>query len=212
MNEPSAADDKRDELAALKARVQQLEAEVAAEPPPNWPPKTLYNAYYMSTGAVLGGIAAAVSLLVNVIGAPLAGQSSLELIRVYLTFPLGERALEMTAGTGALQVAMGCCLYLFTGMVLGVPVYWLLVRFCGESAPLGKRLVVASVVAIAIWLIGFYGVLSWLQPALFGGDWITDPQVLPPWVAAGTHLVFGWVIALLHPWGQFTPYRGPTAA
>ena len=36
-----------------------------------------------------------VSLLFNVIGAPLAGKSPLELIRVYLTFPLGEKALEL---------------------------------------------------------------------------------------------------------------------
>ena len=163
--------------------------------------------YYFHAGMVLGGIAAAVSLLVNVIGAPLAGKSPLELIRVYLTFPLGERALAMGSDSAGLQLALGCCLYLITGMVLGVPLYWLLVRFCGESAPLGKRLIVASLLSIGIWLISFYGVLSWLQPALFGGNWITDASILPPWVAAGTHLIFGWVIAILHPWGQFTPYH-----
>jgi hypothetical protein len=210
MNESPSFNDKRAELASLKTRVQQLEAELAPERQPNWPPRSFYNAYYLGTGTLLGGIAAAVSLLANVIGAPLAGKSPLELIRVYLTFPLGEKALSMTADTEGLQLAIGCCLYLFTGMILGVPMYWLMVRFCGESAPLRKRLIVASVLAIGLWLIGFYGILTWLQPLLFGGNWITDPARLPIWVAAGTHLIFGWVIALLHPWGQFTPYSGPS--
>jgi hypothetical protein len=106
MNESSSFDDKHAELASLKLRVQQLEAELAPERQPNWPPKSFYNAYYLSTGTVLGGIAAAVSLLANVIGAPLAGKSPLELIRVYLTFPLGEKALSMTADTGGLQLAI----------------------------------------------------------------------------------------------------------
>lgn len=212
MSQTNDIDAKRQELSALRERIEKLEAEVSAGAPvPNWPPTTLYNAYYLSTGTVLGGIAAAVSLLANVVGALMVGKSPLELIRVYLTFPLGAQALGMSAETGGLQLAIGACLYLFTGMVLGVPLYWLLVKLCGESASLGKRLAVSSALALGLWLVSFYGVLSWLQPALFGGNWITDAGILPPWVAAATHLVFGWTIALLHPWGQFTPYRGSGA-
>ena len=66
----------------------------------------------------------------NVICAPIAGKTPLELIRIYLTFPLGEKALELTsAGPGGYAVgdgvilAIGCCLYLGTGMLLGIPVY-----------------------------------------------------------------------------------------
>ena len=40
------------------------------------------------------------------------------------------------------------------------------------------------------------------------GNWITNPNYLPWWVAAATHLVFGWTIALLYPLGVYTPYRG----
>ena len=68
----------------------------------------------------------------------------------------------------------------------------------------------ATVVSLAIWAFNFYGILSWLQPLLIGGDpgnWITNPKYLPWWVAAATHLVFGWTIALLYPWGEYTPYR-----
>ena len=44
-----------------------------------------------------------------------------------------------------------------------------------------------------------YAILAWLQPLLFGGRWIVDPARLPWWVAAATHLVFGWTIAILYP-------------
>jgi hypothetical protein len=73
---------------------------------------------------------------------------------------------------------------------------------------LGKRLVLASLLAILIWVVNFYGVLIWLQPLLFGGRWIIE--LVPPWVAALTHLVFGWTMALLYPLGLFVPY-GVTA-
>ena len=99
----------------------------------------------------------------------------------------------------AVILAIGCCLYLATGMLLGIPVYLALTRFAAKGG-LIARLAVASVVSLAIWGFNFYAVLSWLQPLLIGGDpgnWITNPSYLPWWVAAATHLVFGWTIALL---------------
>jgi len=84
-----------------------------------------------------------------------------------------------------------------------------LTRFAAKRG-LFIRLAVASVVSLAIWGFNFYAVLSWLQPLLIGGDpgnWITNPNYLPWWVAAATHLVFGWTIALLYPLGVYTPYR-----
>ena len=41
-------------------------------------------------------------------------------------------------------------------------------------------------------------------------DWITSGEYLPWWVALATHLVFGWVMALMAPLGQFELYRRPT--
>ncbi|OYW20910.1 MAG: hypothetical protein B7Z55_06485 [Planctomycetales bacterium 12-60-4] len=127
---------KQQELLQLRERVQQLEAEIAAEQGGrHWPPGGFYMEYYATTGFMLGMFAAAISLLVNVIGAPIAGKSPLELIRVYLTFPLGEKALQLASqqtdvyaiGDGVM-LAIGCCLYLGTGMVLGVPFFVALVR------------------------------------------------------------------------------------
>jgi hypothetical protein len=208
---------KKQELERLLAKVQHLEDEINREEAQRgWQPSTYYTAYYATAGFMLGIFGAMASLLFNIIGAPIAGKSALELIRVYLTFPLGGQALQLTEtgqatyalGDG-LILAIGCCLYLATGMLLGIPVYMALARFAPRGG-LVRRLVVAGAVALAIWAINFYAVLSWLQPALIGGDpgnWITNPAYLPWWVAAVTHLIFGWTIALLYPLGEFTPYR-----
>lgn len=202
---------KRHELEDLRAKARQLEAEIAgATQKGQWPPHGFYWAYYATSGFMLGLFGAMASLLVNVIGAPIVGKSPLELIRIYLTFPLGEHALTLGGNEGGLVLAAGCCLYLMTGMILGVPFFVLLGRFAKEDS-LKQRFIVATGLAISMWLVHFYAILIWLQPALLGGDWITDPALLPPWVAALTHLVFGWTLAVLYPFGKFVPYRQPTA-
>jgi hypothetical protein len=207
---------KLQELETLKAQVERLETEVAAARiGPGWRATGYYWTYDAAAGFLMGSIAAIVSLLFNVAGAPLAGKSPLELIRVYLTFPLGERALQLTQGQAAYAVsdrvilAFGCCLYLFTGMLLGIPIFMAITRFAKDGG-LVQRLVVASVAALLIWGAMFYGILSWLQPLLVEGDpgnWITNTAYLPWWVAAATHLVFGWTIALLYPLGKYRPYH-----
>jgi hypothetical protein len=208
---------KQQELERLRGQVQQLETEIVKEQAEKgWRASGYYTAYYATAGFVLGIFGAMASLLFNVISAPIAGKTPLELIRVYLTFPLGEKALQLSgAGPAAYAVgdgvilAIGCCLYLGTGMLLGIPVYLALTRFAGKGGPVA-RLAVATVVSLAIWAFNFYAVLSWLQPLLVGGDpgnWITNPKFLPWWVAAATHLIFGWTIALLYSWGAYTPYR-----
>ncbi len=211
---------KLEELETLQARVVRLESEITAARSRTWRATGYYTGYYATAGFMLGSLAAIISLLFNVIGAPLAGKSPLELIRVYLTFPLGEQALKLTHGQHAYAVsdqvilAFGCCLYLGTGMLLGIPVYMALARFAA-SGGLAKRLLVASVVSLLIWAIMFYGILSWLQPLLVEGEpgnWITNTAYLPWWVAAATHLVFGWSIALLYPLGEYQPYRPPSEA
>lgn len=208
---------KMQELQELRGRVQQLEAELQEEQTTgDWPPKGFYTEYYATTGFLLGMFGAATSLLVNVIGAPMAGKSPLELIRVYLTFPLGQKALDL-ATTGkdvyaipdGVMLAIGCCLYLGTGMLLGIPFFVALVRLT-EGKSFGYRLFVSTAIAVALWIVNFYLLLSWLQPALIGGNWIVDPKVLPPWVALVTHVVFGWTLAVLYPWGRFQAYQLPS--
>ena len=208
---------KRSELERLRGEARRLEEEIdREEAAAGWQPSGYYTAYYATSGFLLGSFGAMTSLLFNVVGALVAGKSPLELIRIYLTFPLGARALELTSPSSGvyavgdgLILAIGCCLYLGTGMLLGIPIYMALARFAPRGGVI-FRLIVASVISLAIWAINFYGILVWLQPMLIGGDpgnWITNPAYLPWWVAASTHLVFGWTIAVLYPLGEFTPYR-----
>lgn len=197
------------ELAELRARVAQLEAEAGAGEPPSreWT-RGFYLTYYATAGFFLGMLAALASLLFNVAGSLVTGRHPLQLIRVYLTFGVGERALGLQLDKdGGLTLIIGCCLYIATGMVLGILFQVVLSRLAAAES-LVKRLLIASILALAVWLVNYYLLLSWIQPLLFGGNWILM-QI--PWpVAALTHLVFGWSMALLYPLGRFEPYRVQT--
>ena len=210
----------KQELETLRSRLQVVQAEIATLEGGSgrstaWAPSGFYSDYHATTGFMLGGVGALVSLLVNVVSAPMAGKSPLELIRVYLTFPLGERALALASGSkdvyaipDGMILSLGCCLYIGTGMLLGIPFHMALMRFTSGKS-LGVRLGFATVLALLLWFVNFYLVLTWLQPMLFGGRWITDSSILPPWVAAVTHVIFGWTLALLLPFGKFVPYEQP---
>lgn len=201
------ADERRQktmELEQLRTRVEILERELAAMDPPVGGFAGYYTAYYATTGFMLGIFGACTSLLFNVLGALLVPSEAghpLRLIQVYLTFPLGERALHIDRG---LTLVIGCCLYLATGMILGMFFHLFLTRYT-MGTTLVRRLAAVTVLSLVVWIVNFYGILSWLQPLLFGGRWIVD--MIPPWVAAGTHLVFGWTMVLVYPWGLYVPYH-----
>jgi hypothetical protein len=192
---------KERELDQLRSKISQLEAELSTEQAQGeWPPKGYYTAYHVLAGFVLGMFGAATSLLFNVVGSLLVGQHPLQLIRVYLTFPLGAEALTIDGGV---TLAVGCCLYLATGMLLGIPFQLLLTRWL-PNASFGARLAAVSILAVLVWVVNYYAILAWLQPLLFGGRWIVD--LIPWWVAALTHLIFGWTMLLVQPLGVFVPY------
>jgi hypothetical protein len=140
---------------------------------------------------------AVASLFLNVIGSLAVGQHPLRLIQVYLTFPMGAKALDAGLNTGIIM-AVGCCLYILTGMVLAIPLHVMIAKFLPRGT-LSQRLIFATVAGLLLWAVNFYLILAWLQPALFGGNWIVE--LIPPWIGAGTHLVFAWVVAALYPWG-----------
>lgn len=205
---------KQRRLEELRDEVRRLETELAQESQVNhWPPTpTSYVTYQVLAGFVLGVFGAITSLIFNVVGSLIVGQYPLQLIRVYLTFPLGETALAL--GDAPLKVnddlilAMGCCLYLGTGMLLGIPFQLMLSRLGGAS--FAKRFAAVTALALALWIINYYLILAWLQPLLFHGNWIVT--MVPLWVAALTHLVFGWTMLIVNPLGVFVPYRRPAEA
>lgn len=211
---------KRARLAELRAETARIEAELDAAvdaglgeggiAPREWAHSGYYLTYYATSGFFLGMLGAISSLMFNIIGATLAGKDPLQLIRVYLTFGLGAKALD-PAFDDNLALAMGCVLYIATGMLLGVVFQVILGRYASKAG-LPGRLLWASAIAVAVWLVNFYGLIAWLQPLLFGGRWIVDDSQLPWWVALATHLVFGWTMAVTYPWGEFRPYRLQTEA
>jgi hypothetical protein len=189
------------ELHRLEVEAERLRTELYAETAPTaWAPKGYYAAYHILAGSLLGLIGAGASLLFNVVGSLLIGQHPLQIVRVYLTFPLGEPALTMDSGAA---LAIGCCLYLATGSLYGIAFHLILSKFFGRDSA-AKRFLVATLVGLGLWLLNYYGILSWLQPALFGGNWII--QQVPVWIAAATHLIFAWTMLAIDQWGGFEPY------
>jgi hypothetical protein len=198
---------KQAELAELRARVADLERELEA-PEGDFAPKDFYLTYYATAGFFLGMIAAVASLLFNVVGSMIAGLHPLRLIQIYLTFPLGQKALDESLA-GGLTLTLGCCLYIGTGMVLGTLFHVLLVLMT-DKGTLVHRLSVAACLALGMWFVHFYLILNFLQPFWFGGNWIVDN--IPWWVGAATHLVYGLTMVAVYPWGLYVPYRRPTGA
>lgn len=182
--------------------IRELEARTAAEEKGGkpWPPDGFYLLWHVVIGLMLGALGAAVSLAGNVAGAPLFGRRRLELIRVFLTFPMGERALQIDEGA---VLTIGCVLYLATGALFGV-LFHLVLRIYFAETSKGRRFVVATVLGLALWVVNFYLILSWLQPLLLGGNWIV--ALIPPWVGALTHLAFAWTMAAGEMWGRFEAY------
>lgn len=185
------------EIARHRAEILRLEAEAAAEDSTSqWPPAGFYLTWHVMIGMILGVLAAGVSLGANLLGAPLFGHRPLDLIRSYLTFPMGERALGLEGGA---TLAIGCVLYLATGAILGVLFHLILTVYFKDAKP-GRRFAIATVLGLAIWIGGFYLILSWLQPLLLGGNWIVSS--VPWWVAMLTHLAFAWTMAAGESFGK----------
>lgn len=196
-------------------RVQQLQAEATTllqslevESSGNtisdsWPPKGFYWWYHITSGAILGGFGSVTSLLFNVIGSVIFGKHPLEMIRVFMTFPMGEAALTSEADT---VLIIGVILYIVTGSILGVLFELIMAKYFKDSATTQKILITLALSTL-IWAAGFYGILSWLQPMLFGGNWILE--MIPWWVAMLTHMVFGLTMLLIGEWGHFeaTDYK-----
>jgi hypothetical protein len=182
--------------------VDLLPYEMAPLPLGPWPDNGYSAWVHTKSGALMGAVAACTSLLTNIIGSELwpafSGheQHALRIVQVYLTFPLGENALQLNSG---MLLALGCVLYLVTGMMYGM-FFEVFISYLLPHSNFRARVIVCSILALFVWAFNFYGILAWLQPLLLGGRWVID--LVPWWIAAGTHLVFGWTIALFYPFDE----------
>jgi hypothetical protein len=191
-------EEKLQEIQRLLARAAKLERELVKEErqrqntqKPVWAPEGYYADFYLMAGFMFGGIGAAASLLFNIVGSTVANLHPLQIIRVYLTFPMGEAALSVNSG---IALGIGCLLYLGTGAMYGMLIHYIMTRYYMD-APQKKRFALVTGISVALWIVNFYLILSWLQPALFGGSWIV--QNIPWHVGLSTHLVFGWAMFLV---------------
>jgi hypothetical protein len=208
---PATRDDKLAELHSLRARVQELETELEGSvgenaEADNWRERGNYITYYATTGFFLGMLGALASLLANVLGAIASNLPPLKLIQVYLTFGMGETALDpsFTGARAEIALLIGCILYVGTGMCYGVVFQIIFNKYYPKATTL-ERLWIATFLGLLLWLVNFYVLIAFLQSFLFGGNWIAER--IPWWVGAGTHLVFAWTMALMYPLGAFVPYR-----
>ncbi len=197
----------RREIEGHRQAIAELEAKLSALPGEQrgWPPPGFYMTFYVVAGLTLGTIAAIASFIFNVFGSLIVAQDPMKILRVYGTFFIGQDALT----TDNLNFLM---LVLLTHMIVGAlggAVFHVIINRNFADQSRRQKLLYAALFGCAIWLINFYGIISWLQPLLVGQAYIL--RLMPFWVAALTHIFYGLALGLLQPLGRFIPYSPPTA-
>lgn len=154
-------DDRLAQLEFHAAEAHRLRRELDSGPAVDWRPPGFYTLYHLMAGITLGGIAAAVSLLWNVLGATLMlpGEHPLRIIQVYLSFGMGEEALKLEPGTNrGLLLFAGSILYLATGALFGIVLQFILQGLFGRTGAMVKGLVCAAFGA-GLWALNFQIIL-----------------------------------------------------
>jgi hypothetical protein len=200
------ADHLRHEIAAQRARLAELESRLGtmAAPSPSWPPRGFYLTFHVVAGLMIGVLGSITSFVFHVIGSLLVNQDPLYVLRVWGTVFLGERALTTTD----LDFFMLVAVVHFSIGAVGGAVFHVLISLFVPDRPL-RQVALGAAYGLLMWIVNFYFVLVWLQPRLVGEAWVL--QLMPPWIAALTHLIYGLTLGALQPLGRFEPYRGAEA-
>jgi hypothetical protein len=191
-----------------RATLRELEARlvaIAATPPPapqrrGWPPKGFYLTYYVVGGILIGILGSVTSFLVNVLGSLVLKQDPLLFLRVYGTVFLGEKALVTDDLSFFMLVAV---VHFSVGAAAGAVFHVLVNFFVPDRA--GLQIGLGLLYGLLLWVVNFYVVIAWLQSDVFGHAYVL--HLMPAWVAALTHLVYGLTLGILQPLGRFVPYR-----
>jgi hypothetical protein len=69
----------------------------------------------------------------------------------------------------------------------------------------GSQILLGGLYGLLMWVVNFFFVISWLQPLLVGQAYVLE--LMPIWVAALTHVIYGLTLGVLQPIGRFVPYR-----
>lgn len=193
-------DDLLEEIEQHRAAILALEARLIDAPPAPWPPTGFYLTFYVVAGTMIGILGSLVSFLFHVVGSVLLNQDPLRFLRVYGTVFLGARALT----TDDLNFFMLVAVVHFSVGALAGAVFHVLVNWLvpGRTA---LQIGLGAVYGLLIWIVNFYVVIAWLQPRLVGEPYVLE--LMPAWIAALTHVIYGVTLGVLQPLGRFVPYR-----
>jgi hypothetical protein len=180
-----------------------LESQLTEPATAHWPPIGFYLTFYIVAGTTIGILGSLASFIFHVVGSLIVNQDPLKFLRVYGTVFLGARALTTEDLNFFMLVAV---VHFSIGAIAGAVFHVLVNRFVPERTGLQIGLGVAY--GLLMWIVNFYLVLSWLQPRLVGEAYVL--QLMPAWVAALTHVIYGLTLGLLQPLGRFVPYRPAT--
>jgi hypothetical protein len=188
------------EIERRRAEIVDLEARLAVAAEPAWPPVGFYLTFYIVAGTTIGILGSLTSFLFHVVGSLVVHQDPLLFLRVYGTVFLGERALTTSDLDFFMLVAI---VHFSVGAIAGMVFHVAVNRVVPNRS--GLHLALGVAYGLLMWLVNFYVVLVWLQPLLVGRAYVLE--LMPSWVAALTHAIYGLTLGILQPLGRFVPYR-----
>lgn len=196
--------DKREEILQEierhRSAIVGLEAQLQVPATASWPPVGFYLTFYVVAGMILGILGSVTSFAFNVVGSLLVNQEPLLFLRVYGTFFLGAAALT----TDDLNFFMLVAVVHFS---VGASAGAVFQVFIGRYGPTrwSAQILLGALYGLLMWVVNFFFVISWLQPLLVGKAYVLE--LMPMWVAALTHVIYGLTLGVLQPIGRFVPYR-----
>jgi len=188
------------EIEQHRAAIIDLEAQLREPVTQSWPPVGFYLTFYIVAGATIGILGSVTSFAFNVLGSLLVKQDPLLFLRVYGTVFLGAKALTTDDLNFFMLVAI---VHFSVGASAGAVFQVFISRFLPERPSL--QIVLGGVYGLLMWIVNFYLIIAWLQPRLVGQAYVLE--LMPIWIAALTHLIYGLTLGVLQPLGRFVPYR-----
>jgi len=147
--------------------------------------------YFATVGLAAGFLGSLVKLISNMIGASIMALDPLKLLRVYATIKEGSAALVPNNGISLLDTFF---MHLVVGSIFGA-VFMIIMSKRSSFPQLTAFLLAGVAYGLAIWIVTFYLLLSWIQPLVNGSAYILNET--PWWVAAGSHALYGFTVALV---------------
>jgi two-component system sensor histidine kinase/response regulator len=178
------------EIERHRRSITKLEAKLSGEAKV---PTGFYLTFYIVAGMVLGVMGGLTSFIFNIVGSLIVAQDPMVILRAFGTFFIGADALTTHNLNFLILVLL---VYLSGGAVAGAAFQVIVSRYFADR-PIVYKILLAGAYGLGLWIINFYGIISWLQPLLVGKAYILE--MMPFWVAASTNVVFGLTLGLLQP-------------